>query len=73
MSDNGGAPGLGGAVAEPQGKEYLTDQVCPFCRLFKVCWGKMVFCPRCDRPNGSGKPGRKKGFTRHPRAGSPLY
>ena len=68
MSDPGRAAEVETRVDGGTGGEGITELGCPRCLLLKVRWGKMIFCPRCDRPNGSRKPGRAGLRTKAPRA-----
>jgi len=33
----------------------LEDALCPHCLRPKMRWGKMIFCPRCQRPDSTFK------------------
>lgn len=68
MSDRRGAVRVGMQVAERGHAPELTDKVCTHCLQQMVRWGKTLFCPRCDRSNGSRKPGRSGPRTKSPRA-----
>ena len=73
MPDINGAAGLGTKEVAGPGAPQLTDKVCPKCYLFMVRWGKVLFCPRCDRANGGDRPGRRRGYTKSPRAWTGLH
>jgi len=47
------------------GEFKITDIPCGQCRRLMVQWGRILFCPRCQAPDGSHK--RKYYYAPGPR------